>query len=61
MSLRLKLALAGFVVQLLLAMLLIVSQINQADTKTQQEIELRAAESAPLLTAALLEPLIQRD
>ena len=61
MSLRLKLALAGFAVQLLLAGLLIVSQINQADKKTQQEIELRAVESAPLLIAALLEPLIQRD
>lgn len=59
--LRIKLALGGFLVQLCIALVLVGLNVRLADQKIQEDLMVRAKETSPLLTAALIEPLINRD
>lgn len=59
--LHVKLAVAGCLVQCLLSLLLMVNQMTEAEKKATNDLRQTIRQTTPLLTASLIEPLLQRD
>lgn len=60
-KLRIKLMLAGLCVNLVLSAFLLANQFQLAEKTASRELAQRIEQAVPLLHAALIEPLLQRD
>ena len=60
-SLHVRLVIAGLFVQVLVAVVMVVTEIKTIEKSAGLEFGQRVEHIAPLLNAALIEPLIQRD
>ena len=59
--LRVKLILAGLCVQMVVTGVIVWTEIRETEDSVGKELALRVKHTQPLLNAALIDPLIQRD